>query len=94
MLTFVVAIAVIAIQAKHNNEMLSLQEMIEKSLLLRKSPSITLLPNSDTTTKAYFGNNSLPKTIKRWNQAKFRYFDPYLDRIYEEGEIVLIGKEV
>lgn len=31
---------------------------------------------------------------KRWNQAKFEYFDLYLNRAYGNGEDILIEKEV
>lgn len=75
--------------------MLSLQEMIEKSLLLRDFLSATLPPNPNATPKAYLGANPLPKsTAKRWNQANLGYFYPPLDRAHREGKIVLIGKDV
>lgn len=87
--------AVTFIQAKHDNKMLSLWEMIKISLLVRKSPSATPLPNHDATPKAYLGNDSLPKTsTERWNQANLGYFDPHLNRAYGEGEIVLVRKDV
>ena len=71
--------------------MFSLQVMIEKSLLLRESPSATLPHNSDATPKALSGGDSLPKpSTERWNQANLGYFDHYLDRVYEEGEIVSV----
>ena len=71
--------------------MLSLQEMIEKSLLLRKSSL-----NPDATPKVHTGADSLPKTItKRWNQANLGYFDPHLDtKAHGEGEVVSVGKDV
>ncbi len=93
--TFAVATTVAAIQAKHKNEMLSLREMIEKSLLLRESPFATPPPDPDATAKALPGGDSLPKiTTERWNQADLGYFDPYLDRAHGEGEIVLVGKDI
>ncbi len=75
--------------------MLSLREMIEKSLLLRDSPSATLPPDPDAPLKAHPGADPLPKsTIERWNQANLGYFDLHLDRAYGEGEIVSVGKDV
>ena len=56
-----VATTVATIQAKYEIKMLSLREMIEKSLLLKKSPSMAPPPNSDTTPKAFPGDDSLPK---------------------------------
>lgn len=92
---YTLVIAVTAIQAKYENEMLSLREMIEKSLLLRKSSSTTSPSDLDTIPKALLGSNSLSKTmIERWNQADLGYFDLHLNRAYEKGEIVLIGKDM
>lgn len=51
------------IQAKHKSKMLSLQEMIEKFLLLRKSPFATLSPNPDTILKTFFDSDSLSKAF-------------------------------
>lgn len=80
------AIAIAAIQAKHENEMLSLREIIKKSLLLRESLSTTPPPNTDTTSKSIFGSDFLPKTsIERQNQGDLGYFDPYFDRAHGEG---------
>ena len=93
--TSAVVIAIADIQVKHEREMLSLQEIIKKSLLLRGSPSTTPPPNPDTTLKAHPSANSLSKTTtERWNQADLDYFDPHLDRAHSEGEIVLVGKDV
>ena len=90
-----VSTAVASVQAKHKSEMLSLWEMIEKSLLLRESPSATPPSDPDATPKSLPAGDSLPKTsIERWNQADLGYFDPYLDRAYGEGEIVSVGKDV
>ncbi len=91
--TSAVATAVVSIQTKHNSEMLSLREMIEKSLLLRASPSATPPPDLDATPKSHPVNDTLPKT-ERWNQANLGYFDPHLDRAHGEGEIVSVGKDV
>lgn len=67
-MTFVVVTAVTAIQAKHDNEIISLQKMIEKPLLLKKSSSTTPLTDFDTIPKAHTGGNSLSKiTSKKWN---------------------------
>lgn len=73
--------------------MFFLQEMIEKFLLVRESISAIFPPNLDATPKAYPVNNTLSKT-EEWNQADLGYFDPYLNRVYKEGEIILIGKNV
>ncbi len=93
--TSAVATAVSSIQAKYESKILSLREMIEKSLLLRDFPSATPPPDPDVAPKAHSGANPLPKsTTKRWNQADLGYFDPHLDRAHGEGEIVLVGKDV
>ncbi len=92
--SFAVAIAVIAIQTKHMNEMLALQEMIEKSLLLQESPSTTPPPDPDASPKALPAADSLLKAIEKWNQADLGYFNPHLDRAHGEGEIVSLGKDV
>ena len=90
-----VATAVASIQAKHESEMLSLREMIEKSLFLRDSQSATPLPDPNATPKSLPSGDSLPKaSTKRWNQADLGYFDPHLDRAHGEGEVVSIGKNV
>ena len=90
-----VAAAVAAIQGKHENEMLSLWEMIEKSLLLRESPSPTPPPDPDATPKTLPAGDFLPKALtESWNQADLGYFDPHLDRAHGEGEIVSVGKDV
>ena len=87
--------AVTAIQAKHENEMLSLWEMIEKSLLLKESLSAAPPPDLNATSKALPDGDSLPKaSTERWNQADLGYFDPHLDRAHGEGEIVSVGKDV
>lgn len=66
--TSAVAIVVAVIQTKYENEILFLQEMIKKSLLLRNSPSVTPFLNLDTTLKPYLGANFLSKTTtERWN---------------------------
>ena len=56
-----VATAVSSIQAKHESKMLSLWEMIEKSLLLRESLSVTPPSDPDATPKALPSVDSLPK---------------------------------
>ncbi len=68
--------------------------MIEKSLLLRDSPSTPPPPNPDASPKALLPADSLPKATERWNQADLGYFDPHLDRAHGEGEIVSVGKDV
>ena len=63
-----VATAVSSIQAKHESEMLSLREMIEKSLLLRESPSATPPPDPNATPKVFPSGDSLPKaSTESWN---------------------------
>ena len=90
-----VATAVSSIQAKHESKMLSLREMIEKSMLLRESSSATPPPDPDATSKTLPGGDLLPKTsTERWNQADLGYFDPHLNRAHGEGEIISIGKDV
>lgn len=31
---------------------------------------------------------------KRWNQADFGYFDPYLNKTHGKGKIVSVGKDI
>lgn len=65
-----VTTAIAAIQTKLESEMLSLREMIKKSLLLTDSASATPTPDLNATSKALPGDDSLPKAfIERWNQA-------------------------
>ena len=93
--TSAVVTGIADIQAKYEGKMLSLREMIKKSLLLKESPSATPPPDSDTTSKAHHGVDSLLKAItKRWNQADLSYFKPHLDRAHGKGEIVLVGKDI
>lgn len=74
--------------------MLSLREMIEKSLLVRESLSVISPPNHDASPKTYPGNDSLSKTIiERWNQADLGYFNFHMDRAHGESEIVFVGKD-
>lgn len=35
-----------------------------------------------------------PSKNERWNQAKFGYLDPYFNKAYGDGEVLLIRKEV
>ena len=56
-----VATAVASIQAKRKSKMISLWEMIEKSLLLRESSFATPPPDPDATPKALSGSDSLLK---------------------------------
>ncbi len=93
--TSAVAIAVDGMQAKHEEEMFSLREMIEKSLLLKESPSTISPPSPVTTPKTHSSADSLPRTTtERWNQSDLGYFDPHLDRAHREGEIVSVRKDV
>lgn len=75
--------------------MLSLREMIEKSLLLGDSPSATPPPNPDAAPKPHPATDSVPRaSTERWNQADLGYFDPYLHRARGEGKMVSVGKDV
>lgn len=88
-----VATTVAVIQAKHENKMLSIWEMIEKSFLLRDSLFATPSPNADAISEALLGDDSLPKaSSERWNQPNLGYFGPHLDKANEKGEIVSVGK--
>ena len=90
-----VATAVASIQTKLESEMLSLREMIKKSLLLSNSLSATPLSNPDAAPKSHLGADFLPKTTtERWNQANLGYFDPHLDRAHGDDKIVLVKKDV
>ena len=89
-----VAIVVAAIQTKHESEMLSLREMIEKSLILRDSLLTTPPPNPDAFAKVSTPLDNSTKMTERWNQADLGYFDPYLDKAHGEGEIVSVRKDV
>ena len=90
-----VATTVAAIQAKHEIKMHSLQEMIEKSLLLRESLSGTPPPDPDATPKALPGSDSLPQvSTERWNQADLGYFEFYLNKAHRTSEIVSVDKDL
>lgn len=93
-MTSTVATVITTIQIKHESEMFSLREMIEKSLLLRDSILTTPSPNPNAFAKMSTPLDNLTKTAKRWNQANLGYFDLYLDKAHEEGEIVSIRKDV
>lgn len=89
------AIAVAAIQTKHESEMLALWEMIEKFLLLTDSTFANLLPDPDAALKALPSSDSLSKaSTERWNQADLEYFDLHLNRVHGEDKIVLVEKDV
>lgn len=89
-----VATAIAAIQVKYEEEMFALREMIEKSLVLRQSAFSTVSPDPNALSKAPPRANLLLKTIERWNQADYRYFDLNLNKTYSKSEIVLDGKNV
>lgn len=92
---FAVAIAVAVIQTKHKSEMLSLRNMIKKSLLLSNSFSTTPPSNPNATPKTHLDTNSLSKaTTERWNQADLGYFNYYLNKTYRKCKIVLVRKDV
>lgn len=85
-MTFAVTTTAAAIQTKYMNKILSLREIIEKFLLLKKFFSTTLPHNLDATLKVYLVGNFLSKTTtKRWNQANLGYFDPHFDKVYGES---------
>lgn len=57
-----------AVQAKYNNNILSLQKLIKRFLLLNNFLSATLSPNLDASSKAFFFINTFPKALlKRYN---------------------------
>lgn len=94
-MTSTIAITVVAIQAKHDDNMLFLRKLIEKSLLLKDFFSATLFFNLDATAKISFFANILSKTLtKKWNQANLYYFDPHFDKAHDEDKIVLVDKNV
>lgn len=87
--------AVMAIQAKHNNNMLYLYKPIERFLLLKDFSSTTLLFNPNTAAKVPFCTNTLLKiSTKNWNQIHLDYFNFCLDKVYGKSEIVLVGKNL
>lgn len=90
-----IVIGVVAIHTKYENKILSLWEMIKKSLLLREFFSTTSSPDRDAIPKALSGRDSLPKaSTERWNQADLSYFDSQLDMAHREGEIISVGKDI
>ena len=90
-----VATAVASIQAKHKSDILSLREMIKKSLLLRQSLSAIPSSDPDAIPKAFSGGDPLPKaSTERWNQADLGYFDLHLNTAHREGEIMSVRKDV
>lgn len=92
--TSAVATAVVAIQTKHESEMLFLHEMIEKSLFLKDSSLTTLPPNPNSSAKMSTPPDNPTKTAERWNQADLGYFDPHPDKAHGEEEIVSVGKNI
>lgn len=93
-MTSEVATAIAVIQTKYEGKMLSLCKIIKKPLLLKNSPSATLLPDFDPCAKASTPSNTFPKLTERWNQDKLGYFDPYLNKTHGDREIVFIKKHV
>ena len=82
-------------QAKHKEEIFALQEMIEKSLLLKEFLSAIPPPSPVAIPKAHPGADFLPKTTtERWNQSDLNYFNPHLDQAHGEGEIILVEKDI
>lgn len=93
--TSAVVTAVAFIQAKDDNKMVSVQEIVKKSRLVRESLSATPPSDHDATSKVNLGNNSVPKTItKWWNQVDLGYFNSHFDRAHGKGEIVSVRKDV
>lgn len=92
--TSTVTVAADAIQAKHKEEMLALQEMIEKFLLFKDS--IFFIPSLDPNafSKAFPLIDLQSKATDRQNQSNLSYFKPYLDKAYSESKIVSVGKDV
>lgn len=94
--TSAVFTAVSTLQARHNDEMLSLRKMIEKSLLLNTAPPSSTPPSdSKASAKALISAEMPTKaSTKRWNQAELGYFDPHLDKAHGEGEVMSVEKNV
>lgn len=92
--TSAVTTAVTAIQIKYESEMLSLHELIEKSLLLRDSSLAIPPPDLDASAKLSTPPDDPTKTSERWNQADLGYFDPHLDKGHGEGEVVSVRKDL
>lgn len=81
-------------QTKYEEKMLALRKMIEKALLLRESGSSTPLPDPKAFSKLFPPADLPSKSTKKWNQADLGYFDPHLDKVHGEGEIVFVDKDV
>lgn len=80
------------LQAKHKNDITSLCSLIKKMLVTNASFSSLTSP-TDIVSQPSF-QVDIPSKNKRWNQAKLRYFNLYLDKAHGDGEVVLIGKEI
>lgn len=94
-MTSAISTTIVAVQAKYDNNILSLRKLIEKSLLLKNFLFTTLFLNPDATFKTSFFANTLSKVLtKRWNQADLGYFDSHFDKTYGEGKIVSVGKNI
>lgn len=92
--TCAIIAAIDRIGTKHKKEMLALQKIIKKSLLLRDFAFSTLFPNPNTFSKALPLMNLHLKITNKWNQSDLNYFDLYLDKTHSEGKIVLVDKDV
>lgn len=57
--------------------------MIKKFLLLRLS--ITPYFNPDSFKKVFLLFDLFLKTIKKWNQMNFKYFNSHFDKTYNKG---------
>ena len=89
-------------RAKHNDDIQSLCEMLEKALPAKDSSA----PSPDAQTLGVCDPDNKPKAVsspdltskgsqERWNQADLGYFDPYLDvKAHGPGKVVLVGKDV
>lgn len=84
-MTSLVLTVITAIQAKHKSEMVSLREMIKKSLLLRKFSSTISSPNPDANPKVLLQADTSFKN-ERWNQAQLGSFNPHLDKAHGKNE--------
>lgn len=92
---FAIAIAIMAVQAKYNNNILSLRKLIKKFLLLNNFFSATLFPNFDVSSKAFFFINTFPKILsKRYNQVNLGYFNLYFNKTYTKNKIVVVNKNI
>lgn len=90
-----IVIAIFAIQIRHNDNIVSLQKLIKKSLLLKDFLFATFSSDPDAIVKASLFTNIFLKTlVKRWNQANFGYIDPHLDKVHRKNKIIFVEKNI